>query len=266
MSIDNSGDEFSIDNWGDKFPRLYNLQQFARTEGKPGLSCLPDALLSPPARVYFEHIESDLAELDQDAWRIFLNRLKPLSVQSDATRRALIDHLHEAKGYRFLKKEGFSKIDFIPEEQQPTPDLSATLGDTIVALLEVKTVWQSNNQKERVKKNTRNMKCGKSPTVQRLVPSFPDRLKDPKLKQNLEDAENRQLLDYLASAKCRQVVYFVIFLDFAQQTTPDITKAIETYLPEHLAPRKARASRSYAMSRTISLSPPGKRGGGDTVY
>ena len=125
MSINNSGDEFSIDNWGDKFPRLYNLQQFARTKGKPGLSCLPAALLSPPARVYFEHIESDLAELDEVTWRGFLNRLeRRLSVQSDATRRELIDHLHEAKGYVFLKKEGFSQIDFILKGPQRTPDLT----------------------------------------------------------------------------------------------------------------------------------------------
>ncbi len=239
MSINNSGDEFSIDNWGDKFPRLYNLQQFARTKGKPGLSCLPDALLNPPARVYFEHIESDLAELDEVAWRSFLNHLEDrrLSVQSDATRRELIDHLHEAKGYAFLKKEGFSQIDFIPERpQQRTPDLSATLGETVVALLEVKTVWQSKIQKERVKKNTCNMKCGKSPTVQRLVPSFPDGLKDPKLKQHLEKAVSRQLLPYLPSAKCRRVVYFVIFLDFQQQNTPDITKGIEAYLSDILPP------------------------------
>ena len=78
------------------------------------------------------------------------------------------------------------------------------------------------------------MKHGMLPTVRRLAPSFPDGLKN-KLKSDLQRAES-QLLAYPAPIECRRVAYFVIFLDSAQQNTPDITKRIEAYLSDILPP------------------------------
>src|SRR5271157_4451633 len=46
LSINNSGDEFSIDNWGDKFPRLYNLQQFGEPRGQTDLEFLVGKILN----------------------------------------------------------------------------------------------------------------------------------------------------------------------------------------------------------------------------
>ncbi len=217
----------SIDNCGDDFPRLCTLQQIAQTEGKGNVfPRLPAVLRNPLARSYFTTIEGDLAALDEDAWRRFLEPLP--SVQSDESQEQLMSQLHEAKGYLFLKKEGFTKINFIPRSTAPTPDLSATLDGTIVALLEVKTVWQSDYQNDWIEENTSNMKHGMLPTVRRLAPSFPDGLKN-KLKSDLQKADS-QLLAYPAPIECRRVVYFVIFLDFEQQNTLGITTQIKDYL------------------------------------
>jgi hypothetical protein len=168
--------------------------------------------------------------LDEDEWRGFRNDiLKHISTESGGKpRRALASLLNEAKGYLFLKKEGFGKINFIPRSTAETPDLSATVNGTIVALLEVKTVWQSDDENKWIEENTSNMKRGKLPAVRRLEPSFSDGLKN-KLKTHLQKAES-QLRAYAAPKECRRVVCFVIFLDYDQQNTPGITTQIKDYL------------------------------------
>jgi hypothetical protein len=190
-------------------------------------------LRNPLAHSYFSGIESDLAALDDESWRSFgtelLNRIPTTS--SKESRRALASLLNEAKGYSFLKRQSLDNVFFIPRSsntKQETPDVGGTLGGTLHALVEVKSIWQSDYENDWIEQNTVRMKKGQLPTVRRLVPSFPDGLKN-KLKSDLQKATS-QLNAYPAPQDCRRFVYFVIYLDFEQQNTPGITNQIKSYL------------------------------------
>lgn len=223
-----------IDKWTETFPRLSELKARAESDNRGDFfRSLPAVLRSSLAHSFFMAIESDLSALDDAAWQAllieFLERT-PTTISNEA-RRASASLLNEAKGYVFLKRERYSAVSFIARSViagQETPDVKATLDGVVNALVEVKSIWQSDYQSDWIEQNTNSIKQGQLPTVRRIAPSFPDGLKN-KLKHDLQKATS-QLKAYFAQQVCRRIVYFVIYLDFEQQNTPSITTQIRDFL------------------------------------
>lgn len=97
-------------------------------------------------------IEQDLQQLDRLAWQAFKAKTTRLVATTDrwGWNMELFDRFDEAKGYCFLKAEGYTDIEFIPEQQGiRTPDLRGVRQDGKV-LLEVKTIHESDDQNDRL--------------------------------------------------------------------------------------------------------------------
>lgn len=186
------------------------------------------------AREYYTLIENDLSALDELSWHYFRDELisfLPSANLNSERRRQLFDKLFEAKGYVFLKEHVRGDIEFIPCSKvrgQETPELQVLENGQIIALLEVKTVWGSDDERKWIDENTASAKQGKPMKVRRLQPSFPDGLQR-KLTDHLKKAES-QLTSFPASATCQKYLMFVIHLDHEQANTPGIREKIQDHL------------------------------------
>lgn len=100
---------------------------------------------NPVKRKHFEHIESDLAGLDEAAWAHLKSEVANKFKLNRPPRgwQFAFDILNEAKAYNYLVRLGCSDVTFIPVSLAKTPDLQARLG-TVPVLCEVKTINPSN--------------------------------------------------------------------------------------------------------------------------
>ena len=86
--------------------------------------------------------------MGSDDWSQFKKKAKPYVTAIDpwGWPTQLYESFHEARGYAFLREQGYSKVHFIPEEQnQKTPDLMGT-GKQGAALLEAKRIRDSDDE------------------------------------------------------------------------------------------------------------------------
>ena len=140
----------------DQFPRLYELRDLLpdpTPENAFFRNLEPSLAESRGKREAYKTIEADLAALDPVAWAFLKAELAPLLTIHHGPRgwQPLIDKLNETKAYHYLKREGFTKIAFIPRAKrsgQRTPDLSARAGAAKV-LCEAKTINISKNEADR---------------------------------------------------------------------------------------------------------------------
>jgi hypothetical protein len=152
-------------------------------------------------------IERELQELNSPAWIALREKAKPYVHKIDAYgyHKQLFEALHEAKGYVWLKQRGYEGIEFLKENKQQTPDLSAW-SSRRQALMEVKTVNESDGQK----------KYFESPReIRDAVESdrtIPGAFKVEILRTI--DAARQQLIGYPAPSVERRFIYLVVRPDF----------------------------------------------------
>jgi hypothetical protein len=137
----------------DAFPRLKQLLElFARIEdpnnvhaGYIKLACF---VPGDP-----EWHEANLERLDARAWEAFVNKIRRqlCTQRENHQRRQFWQLLNESRGYVWLADHGYSAIEFIPEEG--TEKRAELIAESPTrAILEVKTINRSDDDREREKK------------------------------------------------------------------------------------------------------------------
>jgi hypothetical protein len=154
---------------------------------------------------HFLHIESDLENLDSNAWEHFKKKVVPLfeKKHTDRAWQPAFDIMNEAKAYKYLIHHlGCVDVKFIPQSnEQKTPDLCGRLGETW-ALCEVKTI-NSSDDEARVRGE-----MGTVRSVDRFLPEAFFR----KLKDTLENAK-KQLDAYSQNADHIKIIYIILNFD-----------------------------------------------------
>jgi hypothetical protein len=136
--------------------RIYELGDLLPTPPPPGAYFreLDRTLAEIPQKLkQYRDIEQDLQGLDAAAWAFLKSELKPLLMAKDRKRgwQPLFDKLNQAKAYNYLKRAGYTAVEFIPPSTvkgQRTPDLRAH-GGSAKALCEVKTINVSEIESDR---------------------------------------------------------------------------------------------------------------------
>jgi hypothetical protein len=126
-------------SWAKTFPRLYDLYSGSNRNVPNNYFKAPlvKSALAGKKKGLVE-IESDLQQMDKAAWRKFKSKTIPYVTATDrwGYPTQLFDCFHEAKGYVFLKEQGYTDIQFIPEVPgKRTPDLCGRWDDGAVLLL-----------------------------------------------------------------------------------------------------------------------------------
>lgn len=192
-------------SWSGAFPRLCEIYLASDQASAGNWFQQPNvwqALISNDQGL--QPLERDLQVLDSKSWSIFLVKAAQRVHQMDkwGYSRALFDCFNETKGYRFLVENGYEEVRVIPEQQSTqTPDLRARLGPSTV-LMEVKTVNESDNQKDYFE----------IPGEQRPALKAADRL-SPSLQNKLASTvgvARTQLLAVKETTVTRRIIYLII--------------------------------------------------------
>ena len=134
--------------------------------------------------------------------------------------RALFDCFHELKGYRYLLQQGYQEVRFVREQQNArTPDLRARSGTSAV-LMEVKTVNESDTQKDYFE----------IPGEQRMARDHETHLSlafKQKLTSTIAVAQ-AQLLAANDQNVVRRFVYLVVRPDFNVEAARDLATFLES--------------------------------------
>lgn len=227
------------DSWRREFPRLAELRDNApSTEPGTFFHSIPATVAANLlAHEVYQELESDLAVLDGDAWSAFKSKLLQCDLKRHGHRGYTGIHsvLYEAKGYRLLKQElsrmnlDHDQIVLIPETDQcKTPEWAAFWRGTPVGVLEVKTIYESDDQSKYVYENTRKiLECGEA-TVRRGDPSIPGAFWR-KLQSTVDRA--RDQLDYYAPEKnIPRIAFLIVHFDHDLTMEPANYAAVASFL------------------------------------
>lgn len=207
--VGSTGAVMACTDWSRDFPRLFELYTLSNQESATNYFRQPgvvQALTGPHGGTL--DLETLLQELDPGAWRQFKSKARKYVHKTDKWGywKQLFECFHEVYGYVHLKGEGYEDIQFIQEQRRaPTPDLRARR-DTSVVLMEVKTVNESDWQKNylEIPGEIRNAVRGRHGLSEEF-------------KQKLADTMARardQLIAYPDATVHRRIVYLVIRPDF----------------------------------------------------
>ncbi len=111
---------------------------------------------NPTKKMVFQDIECHLADLHEDQWKLLFPNVveKFRNEQADRGWQQAINTLYEAIAYSFLKRHGFSEIQFLPRQlSRRTPDLLAWR-EGLKFAIEVKNINKSDAQIEAEKNMT----------------------------------------------------------------------------------------------------------------
>ena len=134
----------------DAYPRIYELLEAERQrDGKlQYFQSLQDTESLPLRTQALKKLEESLQLLDEKSWETLKSKI--IRKHGNEGRSDLRGHsalfctINEAEGYRWLKELGMTSIYFIPDETKGrSPDLQAITVDGAIALLEVKTILES---------------------------------------------------------------------------------------------------------------------------
>ena len=166
---------------------------------------------------YIKETERQLCCLDDKAWEAFKSKVK-----NYATRRAplsrysqVIDVLNEVKGYIYLKDQGYTSVEFVPEGNGEKPDLHAT-GEIGEAFMEVKTIHMSDDEVK--------MLVNLNAPAKDVEEGIPEGLKK-KLKDTVKKAKAQ-----LSGKTGRRICYLFIKLDIGVWLDPQNYEALDKYL------------------------------------
>lgn len=207
--------------WSEDYPRLFELYREAKQRGLNNFfQDLAGKIKKTPDFDVFRNLEEDLSALDSRSWADFKSKVFRCSMEKQEPRgySQLVDCLNEVKGYLYLKEQGYSNIEFIPESSNATPDIRAISENQTVALLEVKTVHVSDEEIKYLTENMERIKSGTDAILRDVSLGIPEGLKN-KLMDSIGKA-CRQLLNYEPSTNARRIVYLIITLDITLALDP----------------------------------------------
>ena len=127
-------------SWPEDYPKLFELYKVAKQRSLNNFfQELADKIQNTPDFDVFRKLEEGLSVLDSNSWNDFKPTVLQCSMKKNEFRgySQLVDCLNEVKGYLYLKEQGYSNIEFIPELSTETPDMQAVFEGQIIALLEV---------------------------------------------------------------------------------------------------------------------------------
>ena len=228
----------SSDGWARAFPRLASLYDAANPAPGTFFHGVPYAVNNfPLACEFYQVIESDLAQLDPDAWDAFRAKALRSDVRSHNHRgyAGVCNALSEAKGYRRLRQElqrrnlKYDQIVLIPEDnRRRTPDWGALSEGSPVAALEVKTIQESDDYSRYIDRNTRSLQERRGAIARRASPHIPDALWN-KLRSTVEQAR-RQLSEYAPGSDALRIAMLIVQLDHEQSLWADNYEAVSSFL------------------------------------
>lgn len=198
-----------------EFPKLYELYSESRRGSADNYfehpNCI-NAVVRRDEQLY--SIESNLQQMDPTAWQAF--KAKTIRAVAIVDRwgwnSELFDRFDEARAYSYLREEGYSNIEFIPESPKArTPDLWANRHDGAV-LLEVKTIRESDDENNYM---TRREKYEREKDVREVTYSLNDAVKG-KLEKTVQGAAEQ--LRYRNKVANRRILFMSIQLDLSCAT------------------------------------------------
>ncbi len=166
------------------------------------------------AREYFARFEKELQGLDGGAWSDLKKRAERHIWRTEPSTlglRNLLSILNERKGYNLLKNLGFRTVRFNPEGKDRTPDLEASNGIGLDAILEIKSIWKSDRHRAYVENNVRLLEQGELPLTSDVGYDA-----DAGLKHKFEDdlsLAQEQLSKYRPDERVKRIVAVVLELD-----------------------------------------------------
>ncbi len=196
----------AYERWFDGIPLLFRQNQLARES--------------------LSKLESELAVITGDAWNTFKEKI---GRSANSNRRELISLLNEVLGFARLKQM-LDEINISyecicePETTNMKPDWIALSDGTTVAAIEVKTLFESDEEIEYIEENTQKLLRGDPPVVRMGNSIIPDGLLG-----KLEDSVNKgksQLKQFVGQAELL-VVYVIVNLDYEGAHVPDIRATIK---------------------------------------
>lgn len=195
--------------WAQRFPRLFELFEESNKNNTANWFLQQGVLRAlREADAAAISLEDEMQQLDAEAWSALLRKAVPyVHVRDEWGYHAqLFDRLNEAKRYIYLKRLGYQDIEFVSEESsKPTPDLCAHLGPT-VTLMEVKTVRESEWQK-----NYFEIPAAERKAV-RGISEPPEGLKKKLLATVAHGRRQLSASEYLNASN--RILYLVVRLDF----------------------------------------------------
>ena len=212
-----------------QIPRLYELHDLLPVPPPPDayFRDLDQSLIDMPGKLAcYQEFEQDLQSLDPDAWTFLKSELRLLLTARDDKRgwQALVDKLNQAKAYAYLKRCGYTQIEFIPPSTvrgQRTPDLSAFAATTKV-LCEAKTINISEYEAHR------RYTGGVGSTEAQLPDGF-----FRKLRHDLIEAKD-QMNAYDPSVGIKRIAFVVVnFDDFIHEAADLYEAQVKQYLDQN---------------------------------
>lgn len=187
-------------------PRIYELSDSLQNPGRSdnyfqGIGSLISGE-SIKLKV-LKDIEAELQVLDDAAWSVLKNKVKPYLQKKIPQRgwQQIFDLLNEAKGYIYLVSLKCQSVEFIPESDQKTPDLKAKLG-TKTVLCDVKTI---NPSEEEV--DGRQKKIALKTPLSSLTPQFFNKIFDT------VKAAKEQMEAYCFTENTMRIAYVILNFD-----------------------------------------------------
>lgn len=189
-------------------------------------------LASSGARQWYERLEADLGALTEEARLSLVRKCRPYMCTTRGPRGwdQLISTLEERKGYMFLQMLGCDNIRFLPEGNDPTPDIAADSVEGPVAL-EVRTLQRSDEALRHIY----IAGSGKGQPRFRAVPTRYASALGDKFKRTLDEAA-LQLAGFGGPAS-RRIAYLILEADHSIHFGPRMTQVqswIASFRPENV--------------------------------
>jgi hypothetical protein len=211
-----------------QLPRFYELKELLTDPSHPDayFRNFEDCLLDEPCFQTVALWEKKLQGLDPVAWESLKSKASPYLKRKDAKGRnfqQLFDVLGEASAYNYLREShGCSRVCFIPESDDRTPDLEG-VRDCVRVLCEVKTINISEDE----------IRARRGPPTVRKVENRLDNGFLRKLDSDVTNAKS-QLRTYDPDSDAQHLVYInICFDDWLGLYKEDYLPQINEHLLSH---------------------------------
>ena len=227
------------DAWHREFPRLAELRDCVPSTGEGTFfHGIPSIIQkSSLVRDYYRQLESDLHALDERAWRAFKSKVLKCDVRSHDRRGYTGVHsvLCEAKGYQYLKTElsrsklPYDQIQLIDEDRKDkTPDWGAFFRGSVVSLVEVKTVYESDKCLDHILEDTKQLRESGKATCRRVDPEISEEFWE-KLRSTVSRAK-KQLHAYESNKAIPRIALLIVHFDLDLRLSSVNTEAVSLFL------------------------------------
>jgi hypothetical protein len=227
------------DAWHRDFSRLAELRDCVPSTGEGTFfHGIPSIIQkSALARDYYRQLESDLHALDEPAWRAFKSKVLKCDVKSHDHRGYTGVHsiLCEARGYQYLKTElnrsklPYEQIHPIAEDRKDKrPDWGAFSRGSVVSLLEVKAVYESDDCLEQILADTKQLRESGEATVRRVDPEISEGFWE-KLRSTVSKAKE-QLHAYESNKAIPRIALLIVHFDLNLRLSSVNREVVSSFL------------------------------------